>query len=205
MVELFARRKHGADVCVELNLSRQTSPTDDRAFVVAVIRDVTERRQADEDRLERMREQVASAESAAAQRRLAILADASRLLNASLDYETTLQEVANVAVRTLADWCIVDLLEEDGTIRWLALAHGDPARVALARELQTRYPATDGVARVLKTGQPAVYAEIPESQRMARARDPEHLRMFRALDSRAVMILPLATHGRMLARPGRNQ
>jgi signal transduction histidine kinase len=151
------------------------------------------------------------AESAAAQRRLAVLAEASRLLDASLDYAATLQEVAHVAVRTFADWCIVHLLEEDGTIRWLALAHGDPAKEALARELQTRYPATDGVARVLKTGQPAVYAEIPESQRMARARDPEHLRMLRELDSRAVMILPLATRGRMLGaislistQPGRN-
>src|SRR3982751_4423283 len=75
VVELFARRKHGADVCVELSLSRQTSPSHDRAFVVAVIRDVSERRQADEDRLERMREQLAMDESDAAQRPPAVLAE----------------------------------------------------------------------------------------------------------------------------------
>jgi signal transduction histidine kinase len=119
-------------------------------------------------------------------------------LDSSLDYEATLQEVARVAVRTLADWCIVHLLEADGTIRWLALAHGDPAKEAVARELQARYPTTGGVARVLKTGQPEVFGHIPESQRMARARDPEHLRMLRELNSRAVMIVPLAARGRML-------
>src|ERR671933_720863 len=91
------------------------------------------------------------------QRRLEVLAEASRLLDASLDYEQTLQEVARVAVRTLADWCIVHLLEQDGSIRWLAVAHGDPAKEAVARQLQERYPATEGVARVLRTGVSEVY------------------------------------------------
>jgi PAS domain S-box-containing protein len=198
VVELFARRKAGPDVCVELTLTRLVSPSGARAYVVAVMRDVSDRRQAIEERIELLREQMAIQELAAARRRLEVLAEASRLLDASLDYSATLQEVARVAVRTLADWCIVHLLEEDGSIRWLALAHGDPAKEAVARELQERYPATDGVARVLKTGCSEVYAEIPESDRVARARDADHLRMLRELDSRAVMIVPLAARGRML-------
>ncbi len=193
-VELFAHHKDGAEVCVELTLNNVA----ERNFVVAVVRDISERRLSEEERIERIREQVANEEFAAAQRRMSVLAEASRLLDASLDYEATLQEVAHVAVRTLADWCIVHLLEEDGSIRWLALAHGDPAKEAVARELQSRYPATEGVARVLKTGKSEVYANIPESQRMARARDAEHLRMLRELDSKAVMIVPLSARGRML-------
>ncbi len=164
--------------------------------------DISERRQAEEERIDRIREQVSLDESAAAHRRLAVLAEASRLLDASLEYESTLQEVARVAVKTLADWCIVHLLEPDGSIRWLALAHGDPAKEALARELQQRYPATEGVARVLRTGVSEVYAndagETSDSQRAARAHDAEHLRMLRELDSRAVMIVPLVARGRML-------
>jgi signal transduction histidine kinase len=92
----------------------------------------------------------------------------------------------------------VHLLEEDGTIRWLALAHGDPAKEAVARELQERYPTSEGVSRVLKTGRSEVFSAIPESERVARARDAEHLRLLRELDSRAVMIVPLAARGRML-------
>ena len=199
VVELFARRKFGAEVCVELTLSRLDSATDQRRFVLAIVRDISERHQAEEERIELIRQQLAREESATAQRRLEVLAEASRLLDASLDYQTTLQEVARVAVRTLADWCIVHLLEQDGTIRWLALAHGDPAKEALARELQERYPATEGVARVLRTGVSEIYgAQSSDADRAARAHDADHLRMLRLLDSRSVMIVPLVARGRML-------
>ena len=199
VVELFAHRATGPDVCVELTLSRLQSAADQRGFVLAIVRDITERRQAEEERIDRLRERLAREESLAAERRLQVLAEASRLLDASLEYETTLQEVARVAVRTLADWCIVHLLEPDGSIRWLALAHGDPAKEALARELQQRYPATGGVTRVLRTGVSEVYGgDQPESDRAARAHDAEHLRLLQELDSRAVMIVPLVARGKML-------
>jgi PAS domain S-box-containing protein len=214
-VELFARCKAGPDLCVELTLSRLADAAADRAYVLAVIRDMSERRLNEEERIDRMREQVAREEAVSAHRRLEVLAEASRLLDASLDYSATLQEVARVAVRTLADWCIVHLLEPDGSIRWLAVAHGDPAKEAVARQLQERYPATEGVARVLRTGVAEAYNQADgddtsESQRAARAHDAEHLRMLRELDSRAAMIVPLVARGRMLGalsvistRPGR--
>ncbi|HYY88156.1 MAG TPA: histidine kinase dimerization/phospho-acceptor domain-containing protein, partial [Chloroflexota bacterium] len=199
---VFGEHRDGTEVSVELTLTRLESPTDGRLFLVAVMRDITERRLAEEERIGRIREHAAQQESAAAQRRLEVLAEASRLLDASLDYEATLQEVARVAASTLADWCIVHLLEADGSIRWLAVAHGDPDKEAVARELHRRYPATldrrQGVGRVLSTGETEVYARIPESQRMARARDPEHLRLLRALGSCSSMIVPLSTRGRML-------
>jgi PAS domain S-box-containing protein len=224
-LELFARRKHGPEVCVELTLSPLSNAADQHAYVLAVVRDISERRLADEERIERVRELIAHEESVAAHRRLEVLAEASRLLDASLDYEATLQEVADVAVRTMADWCIVHLLEHDGSIRWQALAHGDPAKEAVARELQERYPTSDAVSRVLRTGESELYGdeaagddgagpgahELRESKRVARAHDADHLRMLRELDSRAVMIVPLVARGRMLGavslistRPGRS-
>ncbi|HLZ26326.1 MAG TPA: ATP-binding protein [Chloroflexota bacterium] len=222
-LELFARRQAGAEICVELTLSPLSSAVEGHAYVLAVVRDVSERRLADEERIERVREIVAQEESAAAHRRLEVLAEASRLLDASLDYEATLQEVAGVAVRTMADWCIVHLLEHDGSIRWQALAHGDPAKEAVARALQERYPVSAAVSRVLRTGESELYGdesgdsagrranELRESNRVARAHDADHLRMLRELDSRAVMIVPLVARGRMLGavslistRPGRS-
>jgi PAS domain S-box-containing protein len=222
-VELFARRKDDSDVCIELTLSRVQSALDSSAYLLAVIRDISERRLAEEERIERIGERHAREQSVAAQRRLEVLAEASHLLDASLDYEATLQEVAHVAVGTLADWCIVHILEPDGAIRWLAVACGDPAKESVARQLQERYPATDGVTRVLRTGVSEIYSydvpdigelqdsgELRESQRVARAHDAEHLQLLRELDSRAVMIVPLAARGRTLGalslistRPGR--
>lgn len=212
-LELFARGKSGPEVWVELTLSPLTSPVDGHTYVLAVVRDISERRVADEEHLDRVRRLILHEESAADHRRLEVLAETSRLLDASLDYAATLQKVADVAVRTMADWCIVHLLEDDGSIRWLALAHGDPAKEAVARELQERYPTTDAVARVLRTGASELYgdeaggdandpgegaSELRESARVARARDAKHLRMLREMDSRAVMIVPLVARGRML-------
>ena len=82
--------------------------------------DVTERRRAEE-----------------AQR---FLAEASDMLASSLDYRETLSSVARLAVPTLADWCVVDVLDEDGSLERLAVEHPDPGKVALVHKLQERYP-----------------------------------------------------------------
>ena len=70
----------------------------------------------------------------------ALLAEATRILSSSLDYADTLQRVAEVAVGGLADWCAVDLPGADGRITQVAVAHADPAKLALGRALRDRYP-----------------------------------------------------------------
>ena len=44
---------------------------------------------------------------------LRFLAESSATLASSLDYRTTLVNVARLAVPTLADWCAVDVMEEE--------------------------------------------------------------------------------------------
>src|SRR5688572_11227988 len=89
---------------------------------------------------------------------LALLAEAGTTLAASLDYQATLEQVARMAVPHLADFCLVDLLDEDRTIRRVATAHRDPAKEALLRELQERFPpdwdSPAPAARVLRSGRP---------------------------------------------------
>src|SRR5918999_2111579 len=65
-------------------------------------------------------------EAAEAQR---FLAEAGRILSSSLDYDTTITNVARLAVPRVADWCAVDLLEEDGIARPVVVAHVDPDKV----------------------------------------------------------------------------
>jgi hypothetical protein len=67
------------------------------------------------------------------------LAEASEILAGSLDYETELERVARLIVPTLADWCVVDLLAEDGRLHCLAVVHRDPAKADVALELRRRY------------------------------------------------------------------
>ncbi len=132
---------------------------------------------------------------------LSFLVEASAALASSLDFESTLQRVATLAVPVLADWCAIDMLD-DGILRPVAVAHVDPAKIALAAQLRERYP-TDmddpsGAPAVARTGRSELYSHIPEELLEAGARDEEHLRLIRELKLRSALIVPLAARGRTL-------
>jgi PAS domain S-box-containing protein len=93
------------------------------------------RRRTEAERLQLVREQSARVEAEAAQRRLGFLADASQILAASLDYEPSLQGVADLLVPEVADGCFIDMLEPDGSLRRVASA-GSPEAVEAAAELE---------------------------------------------------------------------
>jgi signal transduction histidine kinase len=139
---------------------------------------------------------------ASAEERLRFLSEAGELLASSLDVEGVLRQLARLAVPALADWCTVDLLEEGGRVRRVAVAHVDPAKVALAEELGQRYPvvlgAPSGVGRVLVTRQPEVVAELSEPLLERAVPDPERRRLVKALGLRSYQCLPLLAHGRAL-------
>jgi signal transduction histidine kinase len=131
------------------------------------------------------------------ERRMAFLAEASRVLAGSLDYEQTLRNVARLAVPEFADWCAVDVVLPDGGLGRVAVEHSDAAMVALATQLHERYPpaATDavGAPNVVRTGRAEFVPEIPETLLAGIARDDEHLRMIRQLRLRSYIIVPLRT------------
>ncbi|HYG75130.1 MAG TPA: PAS domain S-box protein [Planctomycetota bacterium] len=130
-----------------------------------------------------------------------LLSTVARELSASLDYEKTLSRVATVVVPRFADWCAVDLL--DGTtLRRVAVAHVDAAKVALARELHNKYPLDDdcpyGAPKVVRTGAPDMMSEITDSVLVASARSPEHLQILRTLGLRSYICVPLIAQGKTL-------
>lgn len=130
------------------------------------------------------------------------LIDASAALASSLDYERTLQQVANLAVPRIADWCGVDILQEDGSISQLAIAHVDPEKVKWGHELRKRYPpdpdAVRGLPHVLRTGQAEIYTDITDEMLIAGARDAEHLEIIRQIGLASLMIVPMTARGRTL-------
>lgn len=148
------------------------------------------------------------------QDRSQLLAQIGRLLGHSLDYESTVREAADLAATSIADWCAVDLLQEDGGLRRVAVAHRDPAQVQLAYELYERYPpdpeAPIGLYAVLRSGEPELYGEITDEIIVARAQDEEQLRILRALELRSLLTVPLIARERVIgaltlaaAGPGR--
>lgn len=127
------------------------------------------------------------------------LAQASSRLTGSLDYETTLTNVARLMTPTIADWSAIDVLTEGNTIQRVAVSHVNPDKIKWAYEIQQRYPvdlnAPRGVPLVLRTGQSEFYPQLSEAMLEASARDDQHLQIIREIGFRSAIIVPLVTSG----------
>lgn len=125
----------------------------------------------------------------------AFLAHASDVLASSLDYQQTLKNVAQLAVPDIADWCAVDLVDQDGYHESVAVAHVDPARLSLAEQLRQYGPARldpeQGMGLVVRTGEPLLYPEISDEMLVEAALDDRHLELLRAVGFRSALIVPM--------------
>lgn len=121
---------------------------------------------------------------------LHFLNTASAVLASSLDYETTLRHVAELAVSHLADWSAVYLLR-DGQLERTTVYHNDPHKLAVAEELYQRYGIRGGIRGVIASRRPMLIAEFSDEQLAAAAEDEEHLRLLRELGMVSMMIVPM--------------
>ncbi len=165
-------------------------------------RDVTARRRAEEQAHALAREQAARAEAENSQKRAALLAEASRVLSASFDYQTTLAALVNLAVPALADYCALDIVEAEDKFDRIGEAHVDPAKSQLLREVATfprsaltsRHP----LIRVMTTGEPVLEADITPAFIRASFAEAEQRRVVEALGPRSLICVPLVTSGKPL-------
>ena len=128
------------------------------------------------------------------------LAEAGKLLAASLDHETTTDRIAQLAVPTLGDWCVVDLVE-DGQLRRISLAYADPADAALAEDIRLELPDAEkrwGAWQVVRSGQSVLVTELSAAMLARHARSPEHLAWLRRLGLCSYLCVPLIAHGNVL-------
>lgn len=155
---------------------------DGPAMTVNVLEDVTEAKRAE-----------------LAQR---FLADATRTLAASLDYRTTLEQVARLAVPAIADWCAVELPNERGELEQVALAHADPALLAAGRRLRERFPVSmdseTGAPAVIRTGVSEAHTHITDELVRERAAGAEQAKLLIELGLRSALVVPIAVGQRIL-------
>jgi PAS domain S-box-containing protein len=123
------------------------------------------------------------------------MAEASRVLASSMDYAETLKRVARLAVPRIADWCVVNVLDEQGQIERVAVHHSDPRRLAVAEQLGRDYPlmpgAGSGVPEVIRTGESRIFTDIQPQALVAHARDEHHRELLLAINPSAVIIVPM--------------
>jgi PAS domain S-box-containing protein len=163
--------------------------------MVGIVADVTDRKLA-EDEVRRIQE-----EAEEARKRFAFLADASARLGASLDYDRTLATLAAIVVPAIADWCSVDLLDERGQLRRVALIHANPGKTRLARDVESDAPDPAGrspIWDVLKTGRSLLVRDVTDDVLAAAASSDDELDLFRKSGFRSGMVVPLATRDRVL-------
>jgi PAS domain S-box-containing protein len=124
------------------------------------------------------------------------MAEASRVLASSMDYEETLMRVAELTVPQIADWCAIDLLNDRGEIERVAVHHSDPDMLALLERLDRIHrPTPDepaGVPEVIRTGSAQISTDIQPDALATYARNAEHLELLNEIGARSVIIVPMA-------------
>lgn len=176
---IVGRRKNGEEFRAEASISSATK--DGHVFFGVVLRDISERER-----------------EAASQR---YLTEATSLLASSLDFEQTLRRVATLAIPTLGDLCVLDMIE-DGELRQLALVDVDAEYERLAREMRRACaPLLDSdhpIAVVQRTGKPLLWPRIDDGMLRAASRDDVEFGLSLRMRSRSALFVPLVARGGVL-------
>ena len=137
-----------------------------------------------------------------AERAVRFLAEASAALAQSLDYHTTLAELAQLVVPFLADWCTVDVLEPDGRIAAVAAAHRDPVKQALLQQLRREFPVVDAENfpsyHAIHGQATVVSADLSEARSAESLTNPRHLALVQEIGMHSAATVPLVARGRAL-------
>ncbi|EYF07132.1 GAF domain-containing protein [Chondromyces apiculatus] len=223
--EIPCARRDGSEVPIEVTAYPVHDQEGRPLFLVGIHRDITDRKRAEEERARLIRAQAARAEAEEAARRFSFLAEVSTSLTASLDFATTLKTLAHLCVPTMADFCVVEVPEGDGS-RVVASTHTDPTKEPLlAQFLPSGLDGLDGdprspraapssvrvhvpggpvgaslppVLRVLKTGRSEIYPSLTESSVITPDMLPEQVTAIRQLAPTAYLVVALRARGRIV-------
>jgi len=172
--EVAGRRRDGSEFPAEASISKLDLPGGRRVFT-AVVRDITERRRAQEN--ERF------------------LADTSARLSASLGFEETLQTIAECATPALANFCLVDVIDGAHFVRRASMASPNGTATAAAKTLAEQVLTWDSpfpVVDVIRRGKAEMISEVDDSWLEAHEEDPKVLEQWRQLQVRSMLVVPLA-------------
>ena len=131
-----------------------------------------------------------------------LLLEAGAVLASSLDPATTMRQVADLTIPRLADLCVIDLRDDDGSIREVAVAAADTTIARPLEAMRGAHPLDpDGqhpVARVIRSGEPELLAQMSDSLMRSFAQGSEHARFMIGNRYHSAVVAPLLARGRTL-------
>jgi PAS domain S-box-containing protein len=213
---LLNYRKDGTAFWNQLSITPVFDGEGELVSFVGVQTDVTERVRVEDDRraafaaeqaARRDAEQAHAAADAArvqaerAQSRLALMAEATSTLSATLDMDDLLGRLASLCVPLLADWVFVTLVDEHGVVYGTESRHRD-GRAAELQELAELHvgnlPETSPTRRSLTSSEPVLQAEVTDEWTERVFPTERTSELFRALGGASVLTVPLVARRRTL-------
>jgi PAS domain S-box-containing protein len=212
--ELLAREEHGTVLLLnyrkdgtafwnELSLSPVYDGAGELTHFVGIQADVTTRVLAEQERERHLAaEQVARAEAERSSRRLALLAEATSMLAATLDVDESLDRLTRLVVPMLADFCTVHLLSADGGVQRVAATHRDPAKHDLLRRIEELQPKgladSSATVEVLRGGDPQLIQRVTHDQIDQAVTDPRLAEAYEQIGIGDAIIVPLRARKQVL-------
>ena len=164
--------------------------------------DITERHEAEVVARHLVEEQAARAAAESAERKAAFLAEASRVLGASFDYQTTLMSLTRLVVPDLADYCTIDILGRDGGYQRVGVAHVNPEKEQLlwdvARYVQPGRRIVEHLHKALVDGEHTIVPEITDAMLDVAQIDEEHGRILSGIRPKSLVAVPLKASGKII-------
>jgi len=184
--------RDGHLVWVYLTVALERDREGNALYAISVIEDISDRK--------------------VAEQRLHYLAEASDVLNSSLDYHMTLQQLTELLTPDWADWCAVDIVAAsaatDDSTPWraklqrLAFAHADPTKLIWLQELQTHFgpglESNRGAANAIRTRTSQFHPEVTDDLMVERVENPQELALLRQLGVRSALVVPLLARDTVL-------
>lgn len=134
--------------------------------------------------------------------KLRFMLESAKILSITSDTRQRLIEKAKLTFPSLADWCALDVMRDDGSTERIAVIHRDPAQIAFLEDFNKRFPpdpsAPDSIPALIRAQTPRLIPLVTEELLKAGAQSPEHLEAIRALKLHSILIVPISARGKGL-------
>lgn len=173
---IFGLRKTGEEFPAEAAISRLD--VDGKRFLTVILRDVSAQKRVEEEQR--------------------FLARAGEILSSSLDPERTLSSIAQLAVQSLADWCIVYVWEGE-QVRRAEVAHRTPGKqelVAAFRSIPLGEHLPFFLHEMWRRHEPVLLPHFTPELLVSSARDAEDPELLQRLAPRSLLGVPLVANER---------